>query len=196
VYGKALQNTTQWYDTCRAAGIHPPFKFHWDIVNSDLVSSIKGLAGGKPIVVVHGGRPPMGRIDGFGKEILPDLNAFRFVLSELTDCYTVLVGSGTRTYNIPVLLDLWDKTRISDVLDVFSIADCVVGQCSFAVPIAEAFDKCLIAVWAAGIARAKQDYIKRITPNKILSKETSWFVMDNWTEAQIKEEVRAIRLVC
>lgn len=196
VYGKGLPNTTQWYDTCRAAGIYPAFKFHWDVVNADLVSRIKGLAAGKPIVVVHGGRPPMGRTDGFGGEILPRAEAFGYALKMFSDCLTVLVGSGKVSYTISTDVDLWDLTSVADVIDLFSIADGVIAQCSFAVPLAEAFDKCLVAVWSSRIAQAGRPYVRAITPQKILSKNTSWFVMDNWTEAQIKEEVRAIRLVC
>jgi hypothetical protein len=70
----------------------------------------------------------------------------------------------------------------------------VVGQCSFAIPLAEVFDKPALFVWAArGMQHNMHYYIKAITPQKVLSKETSRFVIDDWPVEKIQEVARTFR---
>jgi ADP-heptose:LPS heptosyltransferase len=138
----------------------------------------------------------MGRTDGFGKELLPDQRAFEAVLSQLTDCFTVRIGKGADLYPLKVSVDLNGGTSVSDLLDIGSVCDAVVGQCSFAIPLAEAFDKPALFVWAAhGMQYNMHPYIKAITPAKVLSKATSHYVMDDWTEERISDGVEKWRKI-
>jgi len=191
---KADLTTNQWQDICRAAQVFVPLKFEWKIQNHALVDGLCVDAGGRPIVLVHGGRTPMGRIDGFGKELLPERAAFDAVLGELQDCFTVRVGKGGDAYPLEVNVDLNGSTSVTDVLDIGWICDAVLGQCSFAIPLAEAFDKPALFVWAArGMAAGPHPYIRRITPQKVLSKKTSRFVVDDWPQDKIREAAREFR---
>lgn len=196
VAGKGNLNTTQWQDVCASAGVGEiPLSFRWRIRNQALVDEIRGLANGRPIVMVNGGRHPMGRVDGFANEMLPARAAFASVLGALRDCYVVEVGKGEKLYSLPFDLNLCNKTMVAELLDIASIANGLVGQCSFMIPMAEAFDKPLVAVWAARGLESRELFIRRCTPSKILSKPSSRFVMDNWSHEAITETMHGFRAV-
>ena len=133
----------------------------------------------------------MGRTDGFGAELLPERAAFDLVLDHLADYFLVRIGKGAERYPIACDVDLNGNTSVSDLLDLGSVCRGVVAQCSFCVPLAEVFDKPLLAIWAArGMEPARHRYIKQITPQKILSKGTSLHVVDSWALEKIREAVR------
>jgi hypothetical protein len=194
VLGKRDPTTNQWQDICKSAGVSVPLCFDWTVRNLGLIEELAHKADGRPVILVHGGRTPMGRTDGFGKELLPDRRAFDTVMAELNDCFTVRVGKGADIYPLDVDVDLNGSTSVSDLLDIGSACDCVVGQCSFAIPLAEVFDKPLMVVWAShGMQYNMHPYIRQITPQKVLSKPTSRFVVDDWTAERIQEAARAFR---
>jgi hypothetical protein len=179
---------------CGTAGFDElPLKINWTINNPKLVKSMQRKAAGRKIVLVHGGRNPMGRTDGFGADLLPDGKAFNCALDALDDCFLIRIGKGRQIYSIKSHIDLNDTTTVSDMFDIASVCDGIVPQCSFAVPLAECFDKPLLVVWSARGLESGHAYINTITPKKILSKPTSQFVMDDWAEEKIKEVVGAFR---
>lgn len=189
-WAKSNMLTTQWDDICRnALGRSLPLRFEWKPRNHRLVHALLEEAEGKPIIAVHGGRIPMGRTDGFGKEILPQRDAFLAVMKQLKHCYTVRIGQkNDEVYPIQtdrVLLG----TSVSDLFDVAVTCKGIVAQCSFAVPLAEVFDKPLLAVWAAAGLASPVAFVKQITPQKVLSKQTSWYVCDDWSCEKIEEHV-------
>lgn len=190
---RANQKSTQFADMLRSAQMSEdiPLRFEWTVRNPGLVDRVRTSAGGRPIIVVHGGRPPFGRSDGLGAEILPQRTAFIAALGGLVDdCFTVRIGKGPKTYDLPSHLDLYDQTSVSDLLDLIKIADGVVTQCGYPIPMAECFDTPLLAVWSdRGLASANP-VIASVTPAKILSKDSSKFVMDAWAPAHIAEATR------
>lgn len=191
---KNCPSTNQWQDIAINAGIEGlALSFKWEVANEVLVKDLQAMAAGKPIVMVNGGRHPMGRADGYARELLPERRAFDAVLAGLEGCFTVEVGKGNELYPLVADCDLSDRTSVSDLLDIASIASGLVGQCSFMIPLAEAFDKPLLVVWAHQGLTSGTEFIRQCTPQKILSKPTSHFVMDDWTDEQIKEAVGAFR---
>lgn len=194
VNGKSRPDTTQWQDVCDAAGVNTPMRFEWTIQNQGLVDRIERAANGRPIILAHGGRAPMGRTDGFAMELLPAQWVFEDTLKGLKDCLVVSIGGtdGIR-YQLSAEIDLTGKTSVSDMLDLARICTGVVAQCSFAIPLAECFDKSLLAIWSARARTSNQAYIKTITPQKVLSKPSSKWVMDDCDQRQITEAVDAFR---
>lgn len=189
--GKYDTSTNQWQDICRNAGIATELHIDWTVRNAALVEKLRDMANGRRIIVVHGGRAPMGRKDGFGMELLPESNAFHVALAALQDCMLVRIGKGEEIYKLPADIDLSDSTSISDLIDIGSICDGIIAQCSFAIPLAEAFDKPLLTVWAArGMEAERHPYIRAITPKKILSKPSSIHVVDDWPMEQIQEKTK------
>jgi hypothetical protein len=64
------------------------------------------------------------------------------------------------------------------------------------IPLAVVFDKPLLIVWAAqGMSPARHWYISSITPQKVLSKPSSKFVVDDQPLERIQEATRAFRNV-
>ena len=187
--GKQNPATSQWDDVCDSAQVpRVPFGFTWNVINSQLVSQVKEQARGRPVVLIHGGRAPMNRVDNFGIELLPEKQAFDRVQEAIRrEVFLVRIGEGTQKYPLDrVELDLWGKTSVADLIDLASICDALVAPCSFVVPLAEAFDKPLLAIWAAsGLYPARHPYIKSITPRKVLAKPSSSFVMDDWNPERI-----------
>ena len=177
--GKHDPRTTQWQDVCRSAGVETPFCFTWSLRGSALLDQVIGKAKGKPIILVNGGREPMNRIDGFGRSLLPERCVFDHLLSCFGDCFTVRIGKGRAIYPVKCDLDLSDATKVADVLDLTQIAAGVIGQCSFAIPLGEVFDKPVLVLWSHGIEKSPHPFIACMTPAKLLSKPTSAFVRDD-----------------
>lgn len=191
-FRKPNPGSTQWEDVCASARIEPiPLRIEWTVKNRGLVDGLRALAGEKPLIIVHGGRRPMGRTDGFGMELLPEKAAFDAVLKALGDCFLVQVGQAEQVYPLGCDVSLNGSTSVTDLLDLAKSCDAVVAQCSFAVPLAEVFDKPAMFVWAAKGLTAGSPYVRQITPVKVLSKPSSHYVMDNWP--QIGEVVQAFR---
>lgn len=192
--GKQNPATTQWQDLCNRAGVDAPLRITWRTRNAAMIAGLRKLAGERPLLVVHGGRAPMGRSDGFGRELLPQREAFAAALAALGDCFTVQVGQAVQIYPLECDVTMNGCTSVADLIDLGQACDGIVGQCSFAVPLAEVFDKPALFVWAArGMESGRHPYIRSITPRKVLSKATSGYVMDNWTPGQIEGGARAFR---
>lgn len=190
------QRTTQYRAMLRKAGItaEVPLRFAWTIKNTELAYRILNAAGGRPVVLVHGGRIPMERKDGFSLDLIPKHGHFSYTLNQMLECYLVRIGKATNLYGLPVNEDLTGKTSVSDLLDLASVSWGVVAQCSFAVPLAEVFNKPLLGVWSARGLVSKIVYLRTITPAKVLTSPRSSYVVDDWEFARIREAVRAFRL--
>lgn len=194
---KSIKETSQWADVCIQAGVTvEPMAINWTAKNPFLTHDIRHRAGSRPLVLVHGGVVPMGRKDGFGAEVLPLKRGFDVVLRGFADCYTVRVGRGKPAYDFHVDADLTDVTSVTDLIDLAQECDGIVGQCSYAVPLAEAFAKPAMFVWSQAGLDSKSQYVRQITPAKVLSRDSSMFVLDTWSDEQIRDEVNAFRLLC
>lgn len=193
ISGKADRSTTQWQDVCKSAKVQTALRFEWRVRNAGLVESIQRKAEGRPVVLVHGGREPMDRRDGFGLELMPSKAAFDLVLETLSDCYLVQIGKADQIYPLTVDLDLNGQTSVSDVLDLAWTCDGIVTQCGFCLPLAECFGKPLLAVWASRHARSRTPFIRMTTPQKLLSAPTDRYCMDEWSERQIMDVARELR---
>lgn len=198
VGGKHNAATTIWQDICAHAGVSVPLRFEWSTRNKRLVRRLEQGAAGRPLLLVHGGREPMGRRDKFGIELLPFEHAFAAVAEALDDCYRVRVGRGDQLYPIPCDIDLTNQTSVADVLDIAKASAGIVSMCGFPLPLAEALDKPALFVWSSRGLASAHSFIKSVTPAKMLSKPSSRFVMDDRPVEELQEaalEFRA-RLAC
>lgn len=194
--GRPNTSTNQWQDILYTAKVPPdlPLKFYWNIQNENIVRHVRKAAHGKPIILLNGGRPPMGRTDGYSDEMLPFQEAFLKVLRNMMDCFFVKVGKGPELYELPYNIDLSNNTTPGDVLDLAKSSDLLVGQCSFMVPLAEVFDKPFLGVWARAGLNSRNDFIRQCTPSKILAKPaTSLWVVDDWPQSGVNNVVAQAR---
>lgn len=185
---KQHKDTSQFKDCCLQAGISEPveLKLDWVPKNIELIASLQR---GKPIVIVQLPRNPMGRTDGFGKELMPDCRVIQKLINHVKDRATIVqIGAGAPIYRFEGIdIDLANKTSVRDLLDVASAADGFIGYCSFIVPLAESLDKPGLFVWSRKGLNLNQPYIKAITPKKILEKTTSKFLIDDCTDDEIRQ---------
>lgn len=191
VNGKGNPETSQWEDCCKAAGVEAPLRIEWEIRNTKMVERVKEKAAGRPIILVHGGRTPMGRTDGFGMELLPEKSAFDTVLNALKDCYLLRFGRGDQIYPLDVSDDLNGQTTVSDLLDLGASCDAVVCQCSFAIPLAEVFDKPLLVIWSRRTQSSNKPYVQQITPTKVISGDGD-VVIDDWAPELLHMAARGL----
>lgn len=182
---KGRVGTTQFQDCCDSAQVkNVELKLDW-------VSGEVNLP--KPYICVQLPRAPMGRSDGFGKEILPDCRRIQQAIDAIKGRATVVqIGSGKPLFSFErVDIDLSNKTSVSQMIDVASQAIAFIGYPSFLVPLAEALDKRALLVWSRKGLVSGTQYVRQITPQKVIHKPSCRWVIDNCNEAQIVEEVNA-----
>ena len=177
---KGHSGTTQFQDCCISAGIRRPIDLRLDWKRT----TDPELPKGKPIVVVALPRTPMGRTDGFGLEVLPDCRAIQRVIDALKGKATVVqIGKGEPLFKFDGIdVDLANKTTVSELLDVASLADGFLGYCSYLIPLAESFNKPGIYVWSRKIQKAAQTFVKQMTPSKVIHRANGRWIWDDATD--------------
>lgn len=188
---KALPDSDQFEDCCKSAGILEPvdLKLDWKLENRALADNLRRH--GKPIICVQMPRSPMGRTDGFGADLLPDCRRIQQAIDAIGDKATLVqIGTGEPLFRFKrIHIDLTNRTTVSELLDVSSIADGFLGYVSFMVPLAESFSKPGLFVWSRRGLNSGQQYVRLITPKKILHRETSHHVIDDCDDDSL---VRAV----
>lgn len=191
---KRIQGTDQFIDCCLSAGLSEPvdLRLDWVPQNKRLVDNLR--SSGKPIVIVQLPRVPMGRADGYGDDLLPDCRAIQKVIDRLDKrALTVQIGAGKPLHRFRGIdLDLANKTSVRDLLDVASVAAGAVGYCSFIAPLAESLRKPMLLVWSRRGLNSRNDFVRAITPDKIIHRpQTSRAIMDDCTLPELEEAVNA-----
>lgn len=190
---KRIQGTDQFVDCCINMGITEPvaFRLDWTPVNKLLVAKLRTVR--KPIVIVQLPREPMGRSDGFGLDLLPDGAALQRAVDAIgSRAFKVQVGKGKPLFRLEGLdLDLANQTSVTDLLDVASIAAGALGYCSFIVPLAEALNKPALLVWSRRGLRSREEFIRQITPGKVLHRPASRAVMDDCSDQEMGQAADA-----
>lgn len=190
---KSYKSTTQFKDCCLQAGITGAvdFRLDWKPTKRHIINMIQTQAAGRPVLLVEMVREPMNRADGFAIELLPKYEVMQATLDRLKEKYfTVLVGKGQAKYEYTGIdLDLRDKTDTEDLINAAFVADAMFGYCSFFVPLAESLNKKAMFVWARKGLISSEQFIRTITPQKILHKKSSHYIVDNWDEEQITESI-------
>lgn len=193
---KNIRTTDQYMDMCQAAGLRyvPEMRLDWVVQNQPLVNRVKAAAGTRKILFVAKLREPMGRGDGFGMDILPRGRAFDLILNALREkgaWYVVQVGSGKELYHLAGIDERIEGTSVSDVLDLGFIADGFLAQCSFAIPLAESFNRRGLIVWSANGLKSRNEFLRGITPQKVIHrKDKLRFVIDDWRQDMIIKTAR------
>ena len=189
------EKTTQFHDCCISAGIDGlvDLRLDWPTTPGPLVNQVR--APGKPVICVQLPRTPMGRTDGFGKELLPDCNVIQRFIDRLAGLATIVqIGAGQALYKFTGIdIDLANKTTVRELIDVASVADGFIGYCSFVLPLAESLKKPSIMVWARAGLKANHMYIRRITPEKIIEYARTQYVIDDCGDYEIDKALDGFR---
>lgn len=189
---KRYSETKQFEDCCITAGIHEPVDLRLDWVpTSEVGERLKGA--GRPVVCVQLPRSPMGRKDGFGAELLPDCRVIQRLIDRLKGrAQIVQIGAGEPLFRFKGIdVDLANRTTVREMVDVAVAADGFLGYVSFVVPLAESLGKPAMLVWSRRGLKSGTQYIRQITPEKILFKATSRHVVDDWLGEKLDEAIDA-----
>lgn len=191
---KTVKGTDQFLDCCSNAGMKEPvdLKLDWAPVNTGLIDRLRRV--GRPVVVVQLPRWPMGRADGYGRELLPDCGAIQKAIDLLRACgaYIVQIGQGEALFEFTGIdFDLSNRTSVADVIDVVSASAGVLGYCSFIVPLAESLAKPALLIWSRAGLKSTTDFIRLITPEKIFHRPSSRAVMDDSSPDELVGAVNA-----
>lgn len=194
---KYAPGTDQFQDMCLSAGIAEPvdLRLDWTVRNRLLIE--KARVAGKPIVLVMLPRTPMGRKDGFGAELLPDCRTIQAAIDAIKgQAFIVQIGSGVPLFRFTGIdLDLANRTMVRDIIDLASAAHGFLGYVSFIVPLAESFSKPALLVWSRQGLNSKADrgeFIRAITPKKILHRASSHAVIDDCSREEITQAAHAL----
>lgn len=167
------QPTDQFTDCCIQAGIKGPveLRLDWDVQDAALTDRL--LSHGKPVVLVQLPRNPMGRVDGFGAELLPDCGRIQRAIDAIQGrALLVQVGRGTPLFRFTGIdVDLANQTSVSQLIDVAAISFGAVGYVSFALPLCESLGKRALLVWSRKGLKSKTAYIRQITPAKAVHRK-------------------------
>lgn len=186
--------TDQFVDCCIQAGIVEPvdLRLDWVPVNMGLIERVRSH--GKPVVLVQLPREPMDRKDGYGSELLPDCRVIQKAIDALRGrALIVQVGSGAPLYRFEGIdIDFAGMTSVSDLIDLAYACDAMLGYVSFFVPLAESFGKPALFVWSRRGLSSRTDYIRTITPQKILHRASSRHVFDDCSAEAVEAAARAL----
>lgn len=182
------QPTRQWQDVCITARVptDTELAIEWR-ATGDIGEQVRRQAGGLPVIAVQMPRAPMGRTDGFGRELLPDCTAIqRLIDAARGRAFLVQIGAGKQVHRFDGIdLDLANRTTVPELFDLAQAVDGFLGYVSFVVPLAEVMNKRALLVWSARGLKAPLSYVRQITPQKVLEKSTSRWVMDNADRATL-----------
>lgn len=171
--------TSQFQDCCISAGITGPYDMKMEWKAKELIHLEP------PVVLVALPRAPMDRDDGFGNDLLPDCFRIQQIINNL-DASFVLVGNGEPLYEFSGIdLDLSNNTSITELIDLASTCDGMIGYTSFFVPLAEALNKPGFFVFSSKGLRSKHEFIRQLTPKKLYHKK-NLFVMDDCYTIEIE----------
>lgn len=188
---KGIAGTDQFRDCCISAGISADveFRLEWDAQPCAFRSEGTG-----PLILLQMYRQPFDRKDGYGIELLPKAERMQDAISAMKGRARIVeVGKGPKRHKFrDVGTDLTNRTSIRQVLDLACFADGFLGYCSFFAPLAEALGKPALFLWSMKGLRSRQEYIRTITPEKILRLPTSFSVRDDCSDSELAGAVDAL----
>jgi hypothetical protein len=191
---KGIRGTSQFTDMCMQAGILQPIPLHleWSPTDEQFVKPLAEL--GKPVVCVQLPRAPMGRVDGFGAELLPDCSAIQAAIDALRGRATLVqIGSGRSLHDFDGIdVDLANRTTVSQLIDIVATSHACIGYPSFIVPLAESLGKPSLVFWSRAGLRSQTAFIAQVTPEKILHKLSSVAIHDDASAKEILHAARAL----
>lgn len=190
---RGVLGTTQFEDCCRTAGIpgRVELRLDWTVEDTALAAQLRRRD--PPAVAVQLPRAPMGRTDGFGRELLPDCAVLQRIIDRLRQAATIVqIGAGEALYRFERLdLDLANRTTVSQLLDVAATVDGFFGYPSFVIPLAESLGKPALIVWSRKGLNSPREVVRQMTPAKLLHGPLSRHLVDDCPGTTIEAEADA-----
>lgn len=166
---RPMKHTTQFQDVCLIAGVSKDLspRIDWKIKNIKLVEKIKEKAffdNKKKICLFKYPYDAMGQ-NGRFKEVVPRREPFDLIINHFKDILFVDIDT----------ID----TSVTDLLDLAYSADCLLAQIGHFLPLADAFDKPILLIFAKAGFSHKTPFINGIRPVKFINKDTTHTAVDD-----------------
>lgn len=188
--------TSQFEDMCIIAGLGEKIsqRIPWVRQNQRLVDEVTHKADGRPVMLVKSSYMPFGRRDTFGKDMMPRYEVMDDFLGRHREFFRVLIGGEIAQQRkfANIDLSLFGRTTVCDLFDLAGIAACAVSQVGFTVPLMESQGQRVMAFFSRSGLNSKEDYLRKITPNKILNLPTSAHVVDDMPMTEIESRFAAL----
>lgn len=171
---------------------HIEFKIDWKVTNTELLDKIKEEANGRKICVLPSATRPFNNDENKFADVMPDNRVLQILLDRYKEeLFIIKVGQGDQLYEYKNIdLDLHGQTSCTDILDIGTIADILLGQPSYLVPIAQIFKKRLFCILSRKMINSKNPTLRMLKPHKYKMLKTDVVLWDNSDFHQIDEEFR------
>lgn len=122
-------------------------------------------------------------------EFLPDCRRIQNAIDHIgQQAFFIQVGKGASLFRFSGIdLDLTNQTSVRDLLDVATLASGFLGYCSYIVPLAEAQMKPAMLVWSRKGLNSPHQVVRQMTPQKILHRAASRWVMDDASDKELMD---------
>lgn len=182
-HGRKVPGTCLWQDLLQSAQLDTkiPFEIKWKIHNQPLLDRIKKEAGDKKICIIACPYKPFDRPDNYGLDLRPDWNVFDKIVDYLKGkVFLVRIGKYVREHDTRGChLDLVGKTSDTDLMDLGEVVDFGFSQNGFLIPLLESRNKPIFVLYSRKGLNSPDPIICNTKPEKILSKQTSGWAIDD-----------------
>lgn len=176
------QPTNMFEDICISSNLKVEYKKEHKIQNKELINTIKQKnILNKQICIISVPDNVMGNSPA-GKHIKWDNNIFQNIINKYKDKYFFIqIGNSNVQFN-NIDFDLKNKTSIIDLYDLVYISNLSLGIVGFIIHLSELLDKKVIGIIPQQFKTDKNTFFNTLTPNKYMSKKTTFVVYENEIE--------------
>lgn len=169
---KYTPGSNQFEDSCISAKVSESIKLEidWIIQNDNLVEDILAASLGKKICILAAPYEPFGRDDDFGKllRIKPDI--MQAIVDKYKDkVYFVQVGNNNVLHQIKGIMNIINKTTVSDLMDLVQVADFTLAQVGNMLPLSEALGTPSFTIFSSDGLKSENRFISSIKPEKVVT---------------------------
>jgi hypothetical protein len=183
---KYTKGTTQFEDMVINAGLENhdiqfemPYKRKSRFISTPFEDDDTGM----PLCVLPAPYLPMNSQKS--KELLYNIDVVQELIDENMSFLFVQVGNDPIA-RFEVDYDFCGKTSVNDLLDICSLADIIITPPGNLLPMGEALNKKTFLIFSEKGLKSKDPFISSITPEKLITKSTTWFAIDTDEDLQEK----------
>jgi hypothetical protein len=188
---KYTEGTSQFVDSCMSAKAPDDLKFKidWEVKNHKLITDIANWADGRKICILSAPYEPFGREDQWGAllRINPDL-VQKIVDTYKDKVYFVQIGNSFVLHRIKGIINLIEKTTVSDLMDLVRWADFGLSQIGNLLPMCEALNTKNFIIFSKAGLETDNRFLSSITPDKTVHyKHLNTSVVDDNIDKAVEE---------
>ncbi len=184
---KFHKRTSQFEDMCILSGITKKIKLE---INYEGKRKFKTK---KKICVIQRPYWPMNELEK-RVELVPDYSQIQKLIINNQDYYYVMVGvKNSLDFEIKGIDETIEKTSIDDLFKIINASDMVITQIGWTIALAEILNKKIFVIFSVNGLESDNWFFNTITPKKVITKQTSSYCIDNWTNEKINKKFQELK---